>query len=316
MGMSEQPEVEKVVIIGSGIAGLTAGIYAARADLRPLIIEGMEPGGQLTLTTLVENFPGFPEGIDGPELVDRMRRQAERFGARYLSGEVEEVDLSSRPFTVKLMGEDPIRTHTLIIASGARARMLGLPEEAELVGHGLSTCAVCDGAFFRDKRVVLVGGGDTAMEDAIYLTRYAREVFVVHRRDTLRASKIMQQRAREKEKIRFIWNTEVRRILGSKAEGVKGVVLYHKDTGLEETFPCDGVFLAIGHIPNTEMVKGQLPLDENGYILADGVRTTVPGVFAAGDVADRQYQQAVTAAGTGCQAALEAEAYLAEHGLT
>jgi len=307
--------VENVVILGSGVAGLTAAVYTARGSLRPLVIEGGEPGGQLSLTTLVENFPGFPDGIMGPDLVENIRKQAARFGARYLSAEVVAIDMHRRPMRIELEGEAPVETHSLIIATGARARLLGLPDEEALVGRGLSTCATCDGAFFKRKTVAVVGGGDSAMEDAIYLTRFASEVHVVHRRDRLRASKIMQDRAFEKESIRFHWNREVDGYLRDDAGRITGLRLRTPE-GAPEDLPVDGVFLAIGHIPNTAMLRDQLPKDADGYLTPEGVRTSIPGVFVAGDVADRRYQQAATAAGTGCAAAMEAEDYLEAQGLT
>ncbi len=305
---------EKLVIIGSGVAGLTAALYTARASASPLVVEGSEPGGQLGLTSLVENYPGFPEGIEGPELVQRMRQQAERFGARYLQDNVLRVDLSQRPFKLELEYQEPIQTHSLIIASGARARLLGLPGEQEQLGRGLSTCAVCDGAFYKGKKVIVVGGGDSAMEDSTFLTRYASSVTVVHHRDQLRASVIMQERARSRG-IRFVWNTKVVGFGTGERGLLNRVTLKDVVTGEEREEPVDGLFLAIGHIPNTEMLSGQLELDDHGFIRAQGVRTSVKGVFVAGDVADAVYQQAVTAAGSGCQAALEAEEYLQELGI-
>jgi thioredoxin reductase (NADPH) len=311
---------ERLVIVGSGVAGLTAAVYAARGNLRPLVLEGAEPGGQLSLTSVVENFPGFPEGVGGYELVEAIRRQAERFGARYRAGEVRRIDFTRRPFTLHLDGEDePLRAHSLILASGARARMLGLPGESELLGRGLSTCATCDGAFFRDQRVIVVGGGDSAMEDAIYLTKFAREVHVVHRRDRLRASKIMQDRAFAKEQIRFHWNRVPVGFLRNGDGRIVGMRLRATDRpegeAPEEDLPADGVFYAIGHVPNTEMVGDALPRDAQGYLTPHGVCSNIPGVFVAGDVADHRYQQAATAAGTGCAAAMEAEAWLEAQGL-
>lgn len=312
--MSE--EVLPVVIVGSGISGLSAAVYTARAQLAPLVIEGSEPGGQLTLTSEVENYPGFEDPILGVDLVERMRKQAARFGARYRSDDVVAVDLSVRPFRVTLSRGTTIFTHALIVASGARARMLGLPGEAELFGRGLSSCATCDGAFFKDRVVAVVGGGDSAMEEATFLTRYAKKVYVIHRRDTLRASRLLAERAQAKPSIEFIWNAEVSAILTEQSM-VHGVTL--RDTVTHETrdLMIDGLFLAIGHIPNTEWLHGQLPTDAEGYLIAEPgtSETSIPGVFVAGDVADRVYQQAVTAAGTGCIAALDAEEYLAEHGL-
>ena len=309
--MTESPAaVESVVILGSGCAGLTAAIYAARANLEPLVVMGVEAGGQLSLTTEVENFPGFPDGIQGPELIDRMRRQAERFGARFEAGDVTSVDLSVRPFRFEIEGE-PRRTRTLIVCSGATARMLGLPGERELIGHGVSTCATCDAAFFRDQEVIVVGGGDSAMEEALFLARFARRVYVVHRRDELRASKIMQERALSNEKIEFLWNTHLIEILGERQ--VEGVRLWNHASGERWEMKIDGVFLAIGHVPNTAIFENQLEMDAQGYLVPkDPGRslTDVEGVFIGGDVHDHVYRQAVTAAGAGCRAAMDAERYL------
>ena len=307
---------ENVVIVGSGCAGLTAAIYAARASLRPLVVLGVESGGQLSLTTDVENYPGFPEGVQGPELIQRMKEQAARFGSRFVAGDVTAADLSSRPFRIDVEGE-PMLARTLIVASGASARMLGVPGEDRLLGHGLSTCATCDGYFFKDREIVVVGGGDTAMEEAIFLTRFASRVHVVHRRDELRASKIMQERAFENPKIDFIWNTQVIEVLGDRE--VTGVRLWNHVTDETREMPIDGVFVAIGHDPNTEIFRGQLPMDAQGYlVLEDPARsmTEVEGVFAAGDVHDHVYRQAVTAAGAGCRAAMDAERFLERRGET
>ena len=301
--------VRNVVIIGSGPAGLTAAIYAARANLSPLVIEGTEAGGQLMLTTMVENYPAFPEGLLGPDLIKLTRSQAERFGTDFLRGDVTRVDLSRRPFTVNVFDQEPIETQTLIIASGASARLLGLRSERELMGHGASTCATCDGYFFRGKEVVVVGGGDSAVEEAIFLTKFATKVSVIHRRDKLRASKIMQDRARANPKIAFIWDTVVEEIVGQ--EVVQGVRLKNVKTRQTTEMKCDGIFIAIGHEPNTQLFAGQIEMDERGYIITrNGTETSVPGVFAAGDVQDHRYRQAITAAGTGCMAAMDAEKYL------
>ena len=306
--------MRNVVIIGSGCAGLTAAIYAARANLKPLVIRGVEAGGQLTLTTLVENFPGFPKGVQGPELIELMQKQATEFGTEFLEGNVTKVDLSKRPFVLEL-GQERIETSTLIIASGASAKLLGLESERKLLGYGVSTCATCDGYFFRGKEVVVVGGGDTVAEDALFLTRYANVVNIVHRRDQLRASKIMQDRLLRNEKIKFIWNTEVLDILDAHKREVSGIKLRHAKTKEEIIKPVDGVFIGIGHEPNTSLFRGQLDVDDLGYLITrEGSKTNIPGVFAAGDVKDRIYRQAITAAGSGCMAAIEAERFLeAEH---
>jgi thioredoxin reductase (NADPH) len=299
-----------VIIIGSGPAGLTAALYTARANLKPLVIEGLEAGGQLMLTTLVENWPGHTDGIMGPELMGAIRAQSERFGAEIVRGNVVEVDLEHRPFTVRT-SDDQYTCRTLIIATGASARLLGLPSERALMGHGVSTCATCDGYFFRGKPIAIVGGGDTAMEEAIFLTRFASQVTVVHRRDTLRASKIMQDKAFANPKIAWEWNSELVDISDVSKGEVTGATLLNHETGAKKELRVDGVFIAIGHTPNTSLFKGKLEMDANGYIRThDGTRTTVPGVFACGDVQDHIYRQAITAAGSGCMAAIDAEKYL------
>ena len=302
--------MRNVVIIGSGCAGLTAAIYAARANLSPLVIRGREAGGQLTLTTLVENYPGFPKGVQGPELIELMQKQAAEFGAEFLEGDVTRADLSRRPFVLDV-GPERLETRTLIIASGASAKMLGLESERKLLGHGVSTCATCDGYFFRGKPVVVVGGGDTAAEEALFLTRYATEVSVIHRRGQLRASKIMQDRLHRNEKVKFVWNSVVTDVLDADKGEVTGVRLKDAPSGEETVRPCDGVFIGIGHSPNTALFRGQLEMNEVGYLKThDGSKTNVPGVFAAGDVQDHIYRQAVTAAGSGCMAAMDAERFL------
>ncbi len=302
--------MRNVVIIGSGCAGLTAAIYAARANLKPLVIRGLEAGGQLSLTTLVENYPGFPKGVQGPELVELMRQQAAEFGGEFLEGDVTRADLSRRPITL-VVGKERIEATTLIIASGASAKMLGLESERKLVGHGVSTCATCDGYFFRGKPVVVVGGGDTAAEEALFLTRYCTEVGLIHRRDQLRASKIMQDRLLRNEKIKPVWNSVVTDIFDPTKNEVTGVKIKNLKNGEETVRPTHGVFIGIGHSPNTDLFRGQLEMDEIGYIKThDGAKTSVPGVFAAGDVQDRVYRQAVTAAGSGCMAAMDAEKFL------
>lgn len=305
--------MRNVVILGSGLAGLTAAIYTARANLSPLLVEGVQAGGQLSLTTEVENYPGFPKGIMGPQLIQDMRAQAARFGTEYLSGDVSAADLKRSPFTVTIEGEQTIETKTLIIATGASAIMLGVPGEARLMGHGVSTCATCDGYFFRGKELVVVGGGDSAMEESTFLTKFATRVSVVHRRDTLRASKIMQDRAFKNEKITFSWNSAVEEVLGGSV--VTGVRLRNVASGETSELKTAGLFVAIGHTPNTGLFMGQVEMDAKGYILTkNGTHTNVPGVFAAGDVQDPKYRQAVTAAGSGCMAAIDAERFLEGHG--
>jgi thioredoxin reductase (NADPH) len=306
--------VRKTIIIGSGCAGLTAAIYAARANLKPLVVQGHEPGGQLSLTTLVENFPGFAEGIQGPELIENMRRQAERFGAEYLTGDLVSADLRSDPFSLQI-GKDVWRTETLIIASGASARWLGLPSEQALIGHGVSSCATCDGFFFRGKEIVVIGGGDSAMEEALFLTRFATQVTLIHRREQFRASKIMLDRARAHSQIRFLTNTVVDEVYDVSKKEVTGLRLRNVKSGESWDFPTSALFLGIGHIPNTRMFADQLDVDRDGYLITrDSVFTRVPGVFACGDVQDRRYRQAVTAAGSGCMAALEVEKFLEARG--
>ena len=301
----------RVVIIGSGPAGLTAALYTARANLKPLLIEGLEAGGQLMLTTMVENWPGFRDGIMGPDLMAEMRAQAERFGTDVLAGNVVAVDILRRPFTITLSEREPITTDSLIVATGASARWLEIGSDRKLSGHGVSTCATCDGYFFRGRPIAVVGGGDSAMEEAIYLTRFASKVTVVHRRDSLRASKIMQDKAFANPKIEFVWDSEIADISDVLKGEVTAIVIRNLKTGQLRTLPLDGVFIAIGHTPNTSLFQGQLLLDASGYIIThDGTHTSVPGVFAAGDVQDHIYRQAVTAAGSGCMAAIDAERYL------
>jgi thioredoxin reductase (NADPH) len=301
-----------VTIIGSGCAGLTAAIYSGRADLKPLVLDGHEPGGQLSLTTHVENFPGFPDGIMGPELIENMRKQASRFGAEFKAGTVSEVDLRQRPFKITV-GKDVYETRSLIVAAGASARLLGLKGEKDLIGRGLSTCATCDGYFFRTKPIAVVGGGDTAMEEATFLSKHASKVYIIHRRDEFRASKIMIDRAKANPKVEFVTPYVVDEILAPDGL-VNGVRLRHASTGEKKEIALDGVFVAIGHDPNTAVFRGQLDMDENGYLVANhGSLTKIPGVFIAGDVQDHRYRQAVTAAGSGCMAALDAEKFLAEH---
>ncbi|HEV2490257.1 MAG TPA: thioredoxin-disulfide reductase [Candidatus Acidoferrales bacterium] len=303
----------KVIIIGSGCAGLTAAIYAARANLKPLVLDGYEPGGQLTLTTMVENYPGFPDGILGPELIEAMRKQAQHFGAEFRSGAVTEVALAMRPFKITA-GKESFEAETVIVAAGASARMLGLESERQLIGHGVSTCATCDGYFFRDRDIAVVGGGDTAMEEANFLTRFARKVTILHRRNDFRASKIMLDRARANEKINFLTPVVVEDVIDMKKQLVEGVKLRNVETNQTSTLPVAGLFIGIGHEPNTKIFRGQLDMDSNGYLLThQGSQTNVAGIFAAGDVQDHRYRQAVTAAGSGCMAAMDAEKFLEAH---
>jgi len=306
--------MRNVVIIGSGCAGNTAAIYAARANLNPLVISGHETGGQLSLTTLVENFPGFPEGINGPDLVENMKKQAEHFGAEYLHGSVVDTDLSRRPFRINVEGEW-METHTLIVASGASARWLGLESEQKLIGHGVSSCATCDGFFYRNRKIMVIGGGDSAMEEANFLSRFGSEVTLVHRREEFRASKIMLDRARANPKVKFLLNTVVDEILDPAQKLVTSVRLRNLKTGETWRQDVDGFFLAIGHIPNTKVFKGQIETDADGYIISKGgARTNIAGVFHAGDVQDRTYRQAITASGAGCMAAIEVERFLEAEG--
>jgi thioredoxin reductase (NADPH) len=300
-----------MVIIGSGPAGLTAAVYAARANLNPLLIEGKEPGGQLTLTTLVENFPGFPEGIMGPELMDNMRKQAQHFGCEIVNGFVHKARLIERPFRV-YWGDQELDTKTVVISTGSTAKLIGLESEWNLMGHGVSTCATCDGFFYRGKKIAVVGGGDSAMEESIFLTKFASEVNLIHRREKLRASKIMQDRAFENPKIKFHWNTEVKEVVGSKESGVTALKVENTQSGDKSKLDVEGLFIAIGHHPNTEIFRGQIDLDEMGYIRTrpGTTRTNIDGVFACGDVQDPVFKQAITAAGTGCMAAIEAERWL------
>jgi len=305
--------MEKVVIIGTGAAGLTAAIYTARADLDPLVIEGLEPGGQLTTTTDVENYPGFREGIMGPDLMTEMKAQAERFDTRFRMDQVVSTDLSNRPFKIVLEGGDELETESLIVCTGASAKYIGLESEQALIGHGVTSCATCDGAFYRDVPVAVVGGGDTAMEESLFLTRFASKVSLIHRRDEFRASKIMAERALAHEKIEVIWNTMVMDVKGVDENKVTGLGLKNVQTAEESTLDVEALFVAIGHRPNTDAFNGQLEMDDNGYLVARNTLTNIPGVFAAGDVQDSVYRQAITAAGSGCMAALEAERFLA-HG--
>ncbi|HEX9223664.1 MAG TPA: thioredoxin-disulfide reductase [Candidatus Acidoferrales bacterium] len=305
--------MHNVIIIGSGCAGLTAAIYAARADLKPLVIDGHEPGGQLGLTTMVENFPGFPDGILGPDLIEHMRRQAQRFGAEFKAGAVTEADLSRRPFTITA-GKETYTARALIVAAGASARMLGLESERKLLGYGVSTCATCDGFFFRGKEIAVVGGGDTAMEEATFLAKFASRIHLIHRRNEFRASKIMLDRARRNEKIRFVAPAVIEEILDVSKGAVEAVKLRNPETNEESVLPVRGVFVAIGHEPNTKIFRNKLEMDANGYLIVKhGSLSNVPGAFVAGDVLDHRYRQAVTAAGSGCMAAMDAEKFLAEH---
>jgi len=306
--------IENVVILGTGPAGLTAAIYTARANLKPLCVEGTQPGGQLTITTEVENFPGFPHGIQGPELMDNTRKQAERFGTRFKQGDVQKVDLTKKPFTLSLADGSEVKTHTLIIATGASAKLLGLPAEKKLMGKGVSACATCDGFFFRNQDIAIVGGGDTAMEEANFLTRFAKTVTLIHRRDTFRASKVMQDRVLANPKVKVIYDTAVEDVMGENE--VVGLKLKNLKTGATSELPVTGFFVAIGHQPNTNLFKGQLDMNETGYlyIQSGSTKTKIPGVFAAGDVADHYYRQAITAAGTGCMAAIDAERHLDSEG--
>jgi thioredoxin reductase (NADPH) len=307
-------EIRNVVIIGSGCSGHTAALYTARANLKPLLVEGHEPGGQLSLTTLVENFPGFPEGIMGPQLVENMRKQAERFGAEYRMAHLTSADLSQRPFVLHL-GKHQVHAQTLIIASGASARWLGLPNEQKLIGHGVSSCATCDGFFFSGKEIVVVGGGDSAMEEALFLTRFATKVTLIHRSENFRASRIMLERARQHEKIHFLTDTAVEDVYDPALNEVTGLKLRNVKSNDTFDFPTSALFLGIGHDPNAKMFDGQLDTDADGYLRThDYVFTRVPGVFACGDVQDRRYRQAITAAGSGCMAAIEVEKFLEEHG--
>jgi len=308
-----EDHLNNVLIIGSGCAGLTAAIYAGRANLKPIVIDGFEPGGQLSLTTMVENFPGFPDGILGPDLIENMRKQAQRFGAEFKSGAITDVDLSKRPFKITA-GNDAYETRALIIASGATARLMGLESERKLIGYGVSTCATCDGYFFRGKDIAVVGGGDSAMEEANFLSRFAKKVYLVHRRKEFRASKIMVDRARANEKIQFVTPVVVEDISDVSKGGVEYMTLRNAETNEASKLDVEGIFIAIGHVPNTKVFRGKLDMDENGYLITHhGSQTKIPGVFAAGDVQDHHYKQAVTAAGSGCMAAIDAEKFLEAH---
>lgn len=300
----------RVVVLGSGPAGLTAALYLSRANLVPTVFEGIQPGGQLTITTDVDNFPGFPEGIMGPELMERMKAQCARFGTQYSYDEVVKADLSKRPFTLTTSSEETVEADALIIATGATARWLGIPSETRLMGHGVSACATCDGFFFQNVPVAVIGGGDSAMEEATFLTKFASKVIIIHRRDTLRASKIMQERAFNNPKIEFMWDSEVTEVLGES--NVSGIRVKNRNDGTEQVIDVSALFLAIGHVPNTAPFKGQLDMDDDGYLITTpgSTVTNIPGVFASGDVQDTVYRQAVTAAGSGCMAALEAESWL------
>ena len=306
--------MHNVIILGSGPAGLTAALYTARANLSPLLIDGSQPGGQLTITTDVENYPGFPKGIMGPQLIMDMRAQAERFGTNFRQGHVTKVDLTQQPFALTVDDEETLHARTLIISTGASANLLGLSSESRLMGHGVSTCATCDGFFFRGKEIVVVGGGDSAMEEANFLTKFATKVTIIHRRDTLRASKIMQDRATNNTKITFRWNSTVEEMLGD--EVVTGIRLRDVKTDKVDDLPCAGIFVAIGHTPNTSLFKGTLDMDESGYLVTKphSSATNIPGVYAAGDVQDSHYRQAITAAGSGCMAAIDAERFLESQG--
>ncbi len=310
-------KIHKLVIAGSGPAGLTASIYAARADLEPVLVEGEQAGGQLTITTEVENFPGFPDGIMGPELIDQIRRQSQRFGTVHLFHNITRADLSERPFRLELSNGETLRCHAFIVATGARARLLGIPSERALMGYGVSACATCDGFFFRNKNILVVGGGDSALEEAIFLTKFAARVTIVHRRRQLRASKIMQQRALDHPKIDFLWDSAIVEFLGVEEKRLRAVILENTVTGERSELATDGVFIAIGHDPNTAFLEGQLETDAKGNIVVQSPHayTSVEGVFAAGDVADNIYRQAITAAGTGCRAAIDAERFLEEQKL-
>ena len=309
--MGQDDPIKDLIILGSGPAGLTAAIYAARATLKPLLLEGSQAGGQLMITTDVENYPAFPEGILGPELIAQMKKQAERFGTEFIRGDATSVDFKKQPLKVVVDESQEYQTRALIITTGASAKLLGLPSETKLMGHGVSACATCDGFFFKGKEVFVVGGGDTAMEEGTFLTRFASKVTIVHRRDKLRASKIMQERAFKNEKIGFAWSSALEKVLGEEVGHVTGIKLKDLKTGESQELKCDGVFIAIGHSPNTQLFNGQIEMDERGYIITtDGTQTTAPGVFAAGDVQDPTYRQAITAAGSGCMAAMDAERYL------